>query len=91
MTDPALLAAIKKYRDAYYAYYAHDMRERRDYERLRHRDDFDEEAWEQRGTDNQEEGRQLYYAMQTAQWALVDSPPPDFAKLVAEMKEEFGD
>lgn len=92
MTDAKLLAAIKRYREAYFAYETWNMRLHRDYERARRKRDFDPEASDlDRDAKRDDEGRQLRRALDDAKYDLVKSPPAEFAALCKAMRKEFGE
>lgn len=93
----AEVAPLRAYRQAVFAHWAAEMRDRRDYER--NRTSMSEDAFEA-WTD---EWRNKFYAsdprdstkwkMDGAQHALTarDHWPEDYAQLVIEMEEEFGE
>jgi hypothetical protein len=89
-----LLTAIKRYRVAYFAYHTMEMQINRDYQRFLRSENVNDAAWEV--WDARVEGlfdarTSLRREMQDAEFALVEKPPAEYAALVAEMVEEFGD
>lgn len=86
----AEVAPLRAYRVAYFAHYAEEMRWNREYERKKKELDNDAfDVW----SDSNERDHVGYSRMRDAECALTAEEhwPEDYKKLVAEMKEEFGD
>lgn len=92
----AELAPLRAYREAYFAHHAKQMREHRELEHKQvELDDEAFEAWcdEQQSKSDFFKHPNNYSRMRDAECALTAEEhwPEDYKKLVAEMKEEFGD
>jgi hypothetical protein len=91
VTDLELLTATKRYRAAYFAYHMLEMQINQEYERLRRSGQMHEDSWDASLQTSFDARAKLYRDMRTAEWALVEDPPAEYAAMIAELMGEFDD